>query len=228
MLREFLAKYDVFHNLEFNQIKYRPGAKNISGFGIDTSLFSKKSLRLHIGVDSTWSYQSGYNIYAPFDIIKAEFLENIDNYQSLLILHTEYGFQIRVAFIELNPQTIEAIKNSKPIKSGSLLGTCSSKGTNLGIHAHTEIVSNESNYTILDEILKEKFDESKINYNYSEKHIISYLNLAGIDISKGLEILNQEIQSLKIELLNNNKCIKIDYLTNQERIFYNSLALFGF
>lgn len=221
MIKDFLSKYDSSHNLEFNQIKFRPGAKMVAGFGIDTSLFSKKRIRLHLGTDSTWSHQSGYRIYCPFDIVRTEYK---DEPTPILTLYTDYDFIINLKYINIyeSKEVREKILKGSGFKAGDPIGSCGSIGTKNGVHLHTEIISINESSDLIDAILKEKYEESLLKYNYSEKHILSLLTSASLNNNEGIEILRSETNQNNIQFLNNYKGI----INN--KTYYNSLTTFGF
>lgn len=230
LLREFLEKYDPSHSLSFNNVKFRPGAKRTTGFGIDTTTTQYTPLRLHLAIDSARSNSTGYKIFAPFDIERTEYHMDYSSFGTLLFLYTKYGFHIRIAHIERDTFGVESwnrIENGAGYRAGDFIAECGNAGLSFGKHAHVEVVSNDNDFTILDDILKEKFQDSNMYKNYTEDQIRQRIESAGLDSKEGWELYEYEYRRRKIKIINDYIGYRVDYHTGEDRMFYNSMAVFG-
>lgn len=230
LLKEFLEKYDPSHSLSFNNVKFRPGAKRTTGFGIDTTTTQYTPLRLHLAIDSAKSNSTGYKIFAPFDISRTEYFDDYPSFGTLLILYTDYGFQIRIAHIEeknFDLGTIKRVRNNDSFNAGEFIADCGNAGLSFGIHAHVEVVSNENDFTILDDILLEKYSKADLYKNYTDKEIQDYIDSASLDSKKGWELYQYEYKRRKIKIINDYLGYRVDYHTQEDRMFYSSMAIFG-
>lgn len=232
LLQEFLYHYDSGHSLSFNDVKFRPGAKRTTGFGIDTTTTQYTKLRIHLAIDSARSNSTGYKIFAPFEIVKTEYLEDYLNFGTLLLLYTRYGFHIRIAHIApedfSSPENLEKARAGEGFKASEYIADCGEAGLSFGKHAHVEVVSNENDFTILDDILKEKYGESESLYkNYSDEEIQGYLDSASLDSKEGWDLYEKEYSKRRMKILNDYIGYRRDYYTGEDRMFYNSMAIFG-
>lgn len=236
MTEKFLAKYDPNKNYKFDGCRFRPGAPFTTDFGLDNTF---KTLRLHPAIDRGYSSTSIYDIYVPFDIVSASFIHPYSSFGSLLFLPVkDADFEIRIAHIipeEISPyfktilkEKIDIPQNNKIAEAGNL-GI--SSGTEIvlgkaGAHTHTEIISNNYSSKILDEIMKAKVSASILDKPYEEADIIRYAESVNAYPSDFLTQYYAEILKRKITFINNYKCIRADYHTNETRTFYNSKVLF--
>jgi len=230
LLHDFLNKYDPSHSLSFNSVKFRPGAKRTTGFGIDTTTPQYTPLRLHLAIDSARSNTSGYKIFAPFDISKTEYHFDYSSFGTLLFLYTDYGFHIRIAHINRDTFGVGSwsrIEKGGGYEAGEFIAECGEVGLSFGRHAHVEIVSNDNGFTILDDILKEKFEDPNLYKNYTNEQINTQIVNAGIDKKFGWDLYEKEYRRRRIKIINDYIGFRIDYHTNEDRMFYNSMAVFG-
>ena len=230
LLHDFLNKYDPAHNLSFNGVKFRPGAKRTVGFGIDTVTTQYTKLRIHLAIDSGRSNSTGLKLFCPFDVDRTEFLEDYLTFGTMLFLYTNYGFHVRIAHIELDgfaPGMLDRVRKGKSIKAGELIGDVGNAGLSFGAHAHTEIVSNENEFTILDDILEEKYDRTIVHKNYTEDQVNSYLDGASIPREEGWKMYEEEYTRRRLKIVNDYIGYRTDYFTGKERMFYSSMAVFG-
>lgn len=230
LLKEFLEKYDPSHSLSFNGVKFRPGAKRTTGFGIDTTTTQYTPLRIHLAIDSARSNSTGYKIFAPFDIERTEYYFDYGSFGTLLFLYTKYGFHIRIAHIEKTSFGFESwkrIESEKGYAAGEFIAECGNEGLSFGRHAHVEIVSNGNEFTILDDIIKEKFQNPNMYNNYSEEQINQVIDSSGLDRIEGWKLYESEYKRRKIKILNDYIGYRVDYHTQEDRMFYNSMAVFG-
>ena len=228
-LEELLEIYDPSRDLSFNNVKFRPGAKRTTPFGIDITTPQYTPLRIHDSIDSAWSTTTGYDIYNPFTCIGTEFLDDYISFGSMLILHTSYGFSIRIAHMnyeELTDKFKEALDKNKPFKAKALIGKCGNKGLSFGKHAHVTVVSDGIKETVLNDILKEKYGKS-YNKSYTTKQINVFIAEAGLSNEEGWKLYNKEVEKRNIYSINNLVLYRKDYLTGEDKYFYSSMALFG-
>lgn len=231
LLKSFLEKYDIAQNLNFNNIKFRPKAKRTTGFGIDITTPEYTPLRVHLAVDSSISSSTGYNIFAPFDFSSSEYKENYLTFGTLLILYTNFGFQLRIAHIAPNnfssKEMLERVRNKKAISANELIADCGSAGLSFGRHAHVELVSNENSFCILDDILEKKFSKGHLYHSYTDQSVQRYCDIAGLSFEEGISLYKKEYKKRSIQIVNDKLAYRVDYLTRKNRMFYNSMAVFG-
>lgn len=231
MLLGFLNEYDKSHNLTFNSITFRPGAKRTTPFGIDVTTPDYVPLRIHLAIDSSYSPRTDYKIFNPFQTEKTEYIDNYGSFGSLLFLYTPFDFHIRIAHMDksdfASKELFENIISKEPLRVGVLIGNCGNKALSFGKHAHVEIVSNSEEKTILNDILEEKYGKIDSEKNYSDSEINEFSSLAGISDSQGKDLYEAEILKRKIIFVNDRMAKRIDYHTGKVRYFYSSMALFG-
>lgn len=200
-------------NLYFPNIVFRKGALFTAHFGLDNT-FNK--LRIHSGVD-----RGKGSIYMPFDGTLLFIKDKPDRFGNLLIIRTEYDFEIRIGHIK----TISDDLLNKPIKAGTYITEAGSEGLSTGLHTHTEIVSLKDKNLLLDEILFMKYkDESLKEYTIFE---LNYYNDRILHSDNIMKEYKEQRNIRGITFLNKYKCIRKDYLTNVEKTFYSSYYLFG-
>jgi len=230
LLKKFLCTYDTGHNLSFNNVKFRPAAKRTTGFGIDTTTTQYTPLRIHVAIDSARSNSTGYKIFAPFEIDRTEYLEDYSSFGTLLFLHTPYDFHIRIAHMEtknFSEENLERVRSGDSFKAKELIGECGEAGLSFGRHAHVEIVSDKNDFTILDDILAEKFDDIDPYDSYSEEQIQTFIDNTSVESEKGWELYNKESERRGVKILNQYLSYRWDYHYQEMRTFYSSMALFG-
>lgn len=217
-LDNFLRKYG---GLDFDNVKFRPGAKFTTGFGLD-SVFSQ--FRVHPAIDRGSAGDSP--IYAPFDLTHIELNDkamNIWGYQ--LRLHTLHGFEVRVAHVEHLPRALKrAIKNNEPVEAGTYLCNASDVGKSTGVHTHTEVVSYGSVNPLLEELLEIKTSTSFIRYYLDDiKLFLKKIN----STEDPVKAMDAQYNAKKITFLSDHLCRRRDYITGKSCTFYDSQALFG-
>jgi len=229
-LELFLNQYDPDGDLNFRNVKFRPRAARTTPFGIDITTPEYRKLRIHNAIDSSVSDTTGYKIYAPFEFIKITFLSDYPSFGSLFIGKTSYDFEVRIAHMSvdnLSADTKEALEGGMGLSAGTEIGECGNLGASYGRHAHTEIVSSNNGFTILDDILREKVSMFELYQNYTDDQIQDFANQAGITITEAQQLYLEEFRNRRIQIVNPWLCSRVDYLSQQSRFFYNSMALFG-
>lgn len=229
-LKEFLCTYDTGHNLSFNNVKFRPGAKRTTGFGIDITTTQYTPLRLHLAIDSARSNSTGYKIFAPFEIEKTEYMEDYGSFGTLLFLHTSYDFHIRIAHMapkDFTEKNLERVRSGDSFKAGEFIGECGNAGLSFGRHAHVEVVSDRNEFTILDDILEEKFRDKNLYKSYTDSQVQDYIDSSSVDNEEGWELYEKEKDKRGVNIVNQYLCYRWDYHYQAMRTFYNSMALFG-
>lgn len=235
----WLENNDSKKNFLFDDVRFRPSASFTSWFGLDNTF---KTLRLHLGIDRGYSPKSEYDLYSPFTISKAQYVEPYGSYGSLLFLPVkDADFELRIAHMKpedfsiyykhdaISKKPFDILKSDKIGDAGNLglsVGTEIVKGK-AGAHTHTEVVSNSDTSEILDYILEQKYTPEFINNAYTDYDITQYAILKEADPDDFIETYDKEIKKRNIVFINSLKCIRIDYHTSTLRTFYSSLALFG-
>lgn len=222
---EFLKKYG---NLGFDNIKFRPGAPFTCEFGFD-DVFG--SFRFHNAVDrgNSGPDPAKNPIYAPFEGYLT-WISDIADFGSLLLLKTDYDFEVRIAHMEsISPEAQMYTISKSKIPAGTYLGAAGNKGKSTGIHTHTEIVSiSKTSCNLLDEILEAKYKARFRNY-YELGNVESYFK--DRKLPTGNKTIDQIWKEYRVAkgIINCNQyvCIRRDYLTKEVKTFYNSRALFG-
>ncbi len=240
MVEEFINEYDIKKNLNFDSCRFRPAASFSSPFGMDNTF---EALRIHAAIDRGYSIRTEYEVYTPFDIEGATYLTPYGNYGALFILPVKKAdFDLRIAHMELkdiSPYFLGYIKQKIPfdIMRATRLGEAGnlglSSGTEIikgkaGAHTHTELVSREAKSEVLEDILYKKFTKEEIDTPYTERDVKLFALSKLANEQNFLTNYKDEIEKRKISFLNGYKCIRIDYMDNKEKTFYNSQALFGF
>lgn len=230
---KFLEKYDL-GNLEFNDLKYRQGARITSTFGLTqgyrivNSEFKWDSIRIHSGTDRSGLY--GYDgqhvdnvVYSPFDFERSQFYDwGKDHvYGSMVRLFSdEYGFEMRIVHMfpnEIKPEILELLKNKKPIKRDTLIGKAGDYGKSDGRHTHTEIVSQNNSCKMLDSILLKKYN-GKSTSEYTESDIEAVYRKQEYFKDKDIKVIMSHFQEQRdkrrVHFINK-------YLYQYEDWFYN-------
>lgn len=225
LLNRFLAKYG---GLEFSNVKYRPGAKFTCDFGFD-SVFNK--FRFHNAIDrGNFGPEPEKNpIYAPFDSY-VTWIPDVQSFGSLLILATDYDFEVRIAHMDTIASTIQDLPTASKVSAGTYLGAAGTKGYSTGVHTHTEIVSTAGvTNELLDEVLELKFGDAYCTY-FTTKDAVEYIqkNNLVLEDQTAEELWETYKKARGILSCNNYLCIRTDYRSGETRTFYNSKALFGF
>lgn len=208
-------------NLDFPAVKFRDGASFTVEFGLDGTF---NTLRLHPAVDRDHG-----SIYAPFRC-RARFLpDSPDRFGNLLIMETDYGFDIRVAHMEtLDFAFARLIATGAEIPAGMYVGEAGRAGLVKGIdgrHTHTEVVSQTRTCPALDLVMAEKIGPDFL-VPYSDDEVREYCLGQGFATEPLMAYADQRIRR-GITLINDYVCDKIDYLSQRPRRLYSSLALFG-
>lgn len=172
---EFLKAYDD-KNLEFNNLKFREGAKITGSFGLEKGFsivdgeLIFDTVRIHTGVD-----RGAGVIFTPIDFDFALFTDYGNNspYGSLLrLINVYYGFEFRIAHIypdEITPKMKEFLRTNSFIPRNTIIAQAGDYGMSKGRHTHTELVSLESVSPVLEDILFKKFGSDKDkSYEYPE------------------------------------------------------------
>jgi len=227
-IKHLVNTYDINKNLNFDGVVFRPKASRTVGFGIDisTPLFK---LRTHNAVDSGKSSTTGLDIYAPFAITGGEWFPSYGTFGTLLILQTEYDFELRFAHMsEKEVAIMDKLKEGKEfyLPPKTFIGLCGNEGVGTGAHLHFEIVSKQEKSEILEELLSLKVKEKR-DVQYSQKEILDLFAKRGLTAQEGFEILNNEKTRRGISFINTHKIIRKDYHTGKTRTFYSSLSCFS-
>lgn len=208
--------------LGFENVRFRPGASFTTEFGLDNT-FGK--LRIHNATD-----RDKGDIFAPFRIAHAEFHPSYYSFGTLLILHTCWGFSVRIAHMEkLSDALLKAISENKPIASGTYLGQAGRAGLSVGFdgrHTHVEIVSGEATSPVLDDVLAAQYGAVFDDKEYDEASIIAYGREKGLG-DMVLSQYEEERKKRNVFFLNQFVCDRLDYHTVAPRRFYSSRRLFG-
>lgn len=240
LLHRFLAAYDPEENFSFREVKFRPGAKRTTKFGVDVDTPSVAKLRIHPAIDSAQSNRKNeeWTLYSPFRLRKAEFIDPYPNkelqdafgFGSLLFLYTPFGFHLRIAHIpkeNLEDTFLEAINNEEHVNAKEFLGYIGNYGKSTGRHAHVECVSDKREPTILDELLDLKYPNGEHKEDYTKEQLQQFYKQAGLTESEGDKLYQKERERRGVSLLNPYVCFRKDYHTKEMRTFYNTLDLFG-
>lgn len=215
----FLAEYG---GMSFSNVVFRPRAEFTSPFGFDDTF---KTLRTHLGIDRSKSLGGDYAIYNPFWVDRAEFLKDYPSFGTLLILHTAWGFQVRIAHIEaVSADLSRALDARASIKPGMFIGEAGKAGVSKGRHTHTEIVSEASACPVLDEILFRKYGGALLK-EYTDDDALEYAK--GRNLFDAVETYHAERSRRNIVFLNSFVGDRLDYHNGRPRRFYSSKALFG-
>lgn len=236
----FLKKYDPSKILNFDPVKFRPGASYSTPFGLDNTF---STLRTHLGVDRGYSLSSIYRIYSPFDIYNASYAPEYGNYGSLLFLPVRNSdFELRIAHIKIGDfqepfRKIFSQGTKADIISGTYFADAGnyglSSGTEIvkgkaGAHTHTEVVSNNNFSEILEYILEKKIGKEALNTAYTLEDINAYADSIKSSRLITANKYKEECTKRSIIFLNKYKCIRKDYHTGKDRTFYSSYELFKF
>jgi len=206
---------------DFSAVTFRTGAAFTAEFGLDGTF---DVLRLHPAVDR------GHGaIYAPFRC-RARFIpDRPDRFGNLLIMETPYGFDVRVAHMERLSEVASAlVAAGAEIPAGTYMGEAGRAGLVQGVdgrHTHTEIVSQGRTCPALDLVLEEKVGRAFL-VPYADEEVVEYCQGQGFTGSPLLAYAQQRMQR-GISLINDYICDKVDYLSQQPRRLYSSVALFG-
>jgi len=207
--------------LSFPAVQFRAGATFTTSFGLDGTF---NSLRLHPAID-----RGPGQIYAPFRC-HAHFLpDHPDRFGNLLIMETPYGFDVRIGHMErLSEVAAALIAAGTEIPAGTYLGEAGRAGLVEGAdgrHTHTEVVSQGRTCYALDDVLLSKLG-TRYLIAYSDDEVLEYCQGQGFAGEPLIAYAQQRIQR-GISMINDYICDKIDYLSQQPRRLYSSLALFG-
>ncbi len=218
---EFYNFSRKYGGLDFPNVKFRPGSSFTTAFGMDNTF---NELRFHPAIDRGSSTKE---IYAPFDLTHIELnTAGLSVWGIQLKLHTDYGFEVRVAHIDDLPDDLMYIVKKKlPVKSGTYLCEAGNAGKSTGIHTHTEVVSYLETAPILDKVLFLKFGGlEKIGYTLND--IVKYLDKEDLNENPSGSF-SREMDKKRISFINEYVCRRIDYYNNSRSTFYSSQALFN-
>lgn len=165
LTQQFLSEYDN-GELDF-PVQYRKGALITCRFGIAEGYRKVNgnaiwdSVRLHTGVDRGAENRSHENVvYVPFDFDRSELQDYGKDhvYGSMIRLFNDtYGFEMRIVHMEpgrdITPNALRLLDAGSSIPRNTRLGKAGNYGFSYGAHTHTEIVSQDTQSTVLDEIL---------------------------------------------------------------------------
>jgi len=173
---KFIKEYDPSKDFKFNNVAYRPGARNTCPFGISNGFkynkFNKMEwgyVRMHTGVDRAGAAErKGIKdiVYSPFTFNRSVFTDyNGKGYGSLIqLFNDEYGFEMRIAHMNPNKDilkwTLGELKNGHKIEIGWMLGKAGNYGNSSGAHTHTEFISLDDSCEVFDILLEEKYGDA--------------------------------------------------------------------
>ncbi len=240
MVDEFIKEYDTRGNLNFDLCRFRPSASFSSPFGMDNTF---EKLRIHAAIDRGYSVRTEYEVYVPFDIEGATYVNPYGNYGALFHLPvSKADFDMRIAHMDLkdiSPYFKGYIKQGIPfdIMRATKLGEAGNLGLSFGTeivkgkagaHTHTELVSREEKSEVLEAILYAKFNKEEVDLAYTEKDVKLFALSKLANEKSYLKDYEDEITKRNITFLNKYKCVRLDYLDGKVKTFYSSQALFGF
>ncbi len=238
--QDFIKAYNSNPNiLNFDQVKFRPGAARTTPFGIDVTTPSVSPLRIHNAIDSAYSSRSGWEIYVPFDIKSSEYIDPYPNerlqeafgFGALLFLYTDYGFHLRLAHIsrdQISSKTLRKLNSRKGFQAGEYLCEAGNYGIGTGKHLHLEVVSDDKTSEVLNNVLQMKYeDQNPLTQQYGREQMLDFYDKAGLSTEEGDEAFQKEIDKRGVSFINSFICKRWDYHTRKDVTFYSSMELFG-
>jgi murein DD-endopeptidase MepM/ murein hydrolase activator NlpD len=213
-LKEFTERYGA---PEFDRVKFYPGAKKTTGFGIDDT-FGK--VRIHNAIDRA----GAGSVYVPFDATEARLYKYPQSFGYLLVLPVEHAdFEVRIGHFDPEEFTEigELLHTGERIPAGTEIGPAGSTGKSTGRHTHTEIVSTGGSSEVLDQIVvpgeKAIFD----------RDVTAMAEERGWDVAETLSDFRTQQSAKGILHLTTARCVRMDYRTGAIRTFYSSWDLFN-
>jgi len=243
----FMEKYG---GLNFDKIKYRPGAQFTDPFGLTEryKTINEKTVwgypGIHTGTDrgTSTALINGINnpVVSPFFFFRSNFLDDGGSmYGTVCSLFHEKGFVMKICHMYPNKILVLAnLKNNLPVSEGQLIGSAGDYGFSYGVHTHTDIESynkNKNDYEetsqFLDAILEIKYgDDATKEYN-DEEIFQLYAQCSMTKDWKEDEILKdyKEIRNYRgVLFLNKYKYTFKNYSLNKTYTRYGSRYLFDF
>lgn len=235
------------HRLDFNNIRFRPGAWTSSEFGLSDryKIINGKTVwgypGIHRGVDRVGAVKidgkTDY-VWVPFDFGSSGFHDwNGYSFGSDVLLYHRLGFRLRVC--HMFPDQIEILnqlKNGYAIKANTAIGPAGTYGFSTGNHTHVEIESwgfqGEwlDTCEVLDWILVEKFGAGKACNQFTNNEVFEIYSKCEFTKDWNEEaILKDYKEILKqkgIIFINPYKAIYQDEYKRRTTL-YSSMYLFG-
>lgn len=215
----FLAKYDRSKNLNFSKIEVFNNTKVIQPFGLYLNngklSFSSKTC---FGRSKTFLY----DVIAPFDFERVEYLEDLD----MIILHSKFDFSFRiynVNYASITQEFSNALDDKTTLKMNTKICKCGEVKYYSPFEASVEIYAKD--HSVLSSILFLRYATSYLD-PYDINMVLQLLDIYCIDHLKGMEYIKELKEKESISLMNPFLCIKKDKLLDKELIFYSFNALF--
>lgn len=217
----FISEYG---GLNFDNVKFRPGAPFTTDFGLDSTF---NDLRLHTAIDRGTANGKRTEIFSPFLLNKLEINTKYQDALGIqLRLHTPYGFEIRIAHIEKLPdETVEKSVKGHMIEPGEYLCETGNAGISTGAHTHVELVSYDSYSFLLEHILERKHTQA-FRKEFTLEDVVKYLNEHSI-VGDPETLYTREKKKKNVISINQHYCRRLDYLDGNSKTFYSTQSIFG-
>jgi len=177
LYKKFMEKYDPSKDFKFDNVTYRPGARNTCPFGISNGFkyINNKMewgyVRMHTGVDRAGAAErAGIKdiVYVPFDFNRSAITDyKGSGYGTLIqLFNNEYGFEMRIAHMHPKEDILkwshDRLKKGMSMKAGWILGKAGTYGNSSGNHTHTEIISLDDSCEVFDILLEEQYGDKSL------------------------------------------------------------------
>ena len=217
-----LSFADTYGGPKFPLVKFFPGAKKTTSFGIDRTF---ENLRIHNAIDRA----GGPMVFVPFDAEEVELItEDLryrDSFGTITRLITLGGdFEVRIAHLELADMTTEFIDaiGQNYIPAGTPIGPAGNAGRSTNPHTHTEIVSLGETSKMLDGLLE---DHNEMTVT---PHVVKNIaEVFGLSPEEAIKDYADQVEGKKVKRLTNLRCERVDYLDGRPKTFYSSWAAFN-
>lgn len=219
-------------------VKFRVGATHTTPFGLDdTFRESDRPLRIHPATDRGTYLSDGetrtLDVFAPFEIARALLIDSPNTgFGTILRLFVAGAdFELRIMHMrreDIDQYVMALIKEKKRIPKSTFLGHAGNAGLSVGgsgHHTHLEIVSNESESPLLEKLVIER-GASRVEHDLNRKDVKRWATAQSLE-GNLYENYVKERRRRKISLVNEYLCRRVDYLTGEERTFYNSKECFN-
>ena len=219
-LRMFLSRYDRKKDLNFSRVSFFPNTKVIQPFGIGAK---NQELIFHTGTSFGKQKTFFYDTYTPFDFESVEYLEDKD----ILILHSSFGFSVRIHHIKYESLTEEfwkALDDSSPIPANTKIGKSGKLHYYTPFEAFIEIYTEESD-NLFSSLLQIRFN-SCYNQEFSFDTLKAIFDIYSIDHTEGMNQIQDIQRKESISFMNSFFCKKYDSLLEKEIFLYSYTALF--
>lgn len=226
-MEEYITKFMEKYGYPEWPVKFRPGDKRTTLFGIDKTY---DRLRWHMAVDIAGPR---FMTYVPFDTRNVTFIEAGGGFGTLLFMPVEDAdFEVRIAHFrkdDLDPFFEAHLDRYTKVPAGSVIGQqYGFEGLGTGTHIHVEYVSTGKRSEVLDRIMEQTCPEL-INESITVKEWKEYADMIGYPEEKAAEDFEYEVNRRKLQSLNPVYSARLDYMTGNtvEKTWYNSYILFN-